>query len=342
MALDQIWKQQLTLVTYGNEFLAQDLSFSRWLNHSIFNQHHFAFRDLLSQHLLAQHFQVWLEGLKKQGVRRLSLHVSQLLEDEKNPNANVELLPLAHVIISHHAQGKTAWMIGKELAEWYGADNDYEAPEAQRSPLRYEVFWRYELNHKLVKRIEADLEQPNWDDIQAFTEHELFANMLAQDFSEPVYTGLPYFGTLPALQAHTESPTHLALIPTDYSADYAHQNLYRLDALNDFIQSKIQRPYDENGQVLSPERQLNLRHFSQKIDDLTAKFISKVANHYKTAQLTPKVAPDPFAGLNTEDRSSKIAQAEKPQAHPKAGTSSVITLILITIVICLIGYYFGL
>ena len=57
MALDQIWKQQLTLVTYGNEFLTKELSFNRWKQHPIFDQQQFAFRDLLSQHLLAQHFQ---------------------------------------------------------------------------------------------------------------------------------------------------------------------------------------------------------------------------------------------------------------------------------------------
>jgi len=138
MAIDQIWKQQLTLVTYGNEYLTQDLSFNRWIQHSIFNQHQFAFRDLMSQHLLAQHFQIWLEGLKKQGVRRLSLHRSDLLVDENNPNANVELLPLAHFIVSHGAKAKTAWIIGKELPEWYSADNDYDAPKSQQSPLRHE------------------------------------------------------------------------------------------------------------------------------------------------------------------------------------------------------------
>ena len=37
MALDQIWKQQLTLVTYGNEYLG-NLNFSRWVEHPIFNQ----------------------------------------------------------------------------------------------------------------------------------------------------------------------------------------------------------------------------------------------------------------------------------------------------------------
>ena len=66
MAIDQIWKQQLTLVTYGNEYLEGNLNFRRWVEHPIFNQNRLIFRDLLSQHLLAQHFQIWLEGLKKQ------------------------------------------------------------------------------------------------------------------------------------------------------------------------------------------------------------------------------------------------------------------------------------
>ncbi|MEX7475884.1 hypothetical protein AB0861_006445, partial [Acinetobacter baumannii] len=39
MALNQIWKQQLTLVTYGNEYLHQNLSFSQWRQHHIFDQH---------------------------------------------------------------------------------------------------------------------------------------------------------------------------------------------------------------------------------------------------------------------------------------------------------------
>jgi hypothetical protein len=69
MALDQIWKQQLTLVTYGNEYLAGNLNFSRWIEHPIFNQNRLIFRDLLSQHLLAQHFQIWLEGLKNKVLK---------------------------------------------------------------------------------------------------------------------------------------------------------------------------------------------------------------------------------------------------------------------------------
>ncbi len=156
MALDQIWKQQLALVTYGNEYLAQDLSFNRWLKHQFLTSINFSFVILLSQHLLAQHFQIWLEALNKQGVRRLSLHQPTILNDEKNPNPNVELLPFAHFIVSHEAQHKSAWIFGKELAEWYTAEQDYIAPVSQQSELRQEVMWRYQLNHKLAKQLDVD------------------------------------------------------------------------------------------------------------------------------------------------------------------------------------------
>lgn len=342
MALDQIWKQQLTLVTYGNEYLNKELGFNRWKQHPIFDQHLFVFRDLLSQHLLAQHFQIWLEGLKKQGVKRLSLHSSSLLNDEQNPNANVELLPLAHFIVSHEANKKTAWIFGKELAEWYNADNDFEAPAAQQISLRDETFWRFELNHKLAKRLETDLQSPNWDDIQSYLQTELFNSPFTQGFIEPAQQNLPYYG-------YTQNPTNnadttlnsnkLALLPTDYSADFAHQSLYRLESLEHYLQNQLQHPQHEDGSPLSADEQLNLRHFSQKLDDLSAKFIVKIANHYQSAQLTPVVAPNPLEGMSASAPSS----IHKPHAHHhKVSTSAVIKLILITVIICIVAYYFGL
>lgn len=336
MSLDPIWKQQLTLVTYGNQYLSQELSVQHWIQHPIFNQHVLNFRDLLSQHLLAQHFQVWLEGLKKQGVTRLSLHSSELFNDQQNPNANIELLPISHVVISHKSHTKQAWMLGKELAEWYSADNDYEAPHNQTEQLRHETFWCYELNAKLMKKIDADLTQPNWDDIHQYTEQELFLHRYSQGFSEPLAQNSPYYGDALAPlnpEDHQTLHTQLALFPTDYAADYAHQTLHRLDALHDHIQGKIQHPYDADNVILAPEEQLNLRHFSQKLDDLSAKFIVKVANHYQTAKLTP-----------TTPVASPLHQAshESKQNHSKVGKTSVLTLIAITIILCICAYYFGL
>jgi hypothetical protein len=348
MALDQIWKQQLTLVTYGNEYLNQDLSFSRWLNHAIFDQHSFLFRDLISQHLLAQHFQIWLEGLKKQGVQRLSLHNASSLNDEQNPNANVELLAFPHFIVSHAQNKKTAWILGKELPEWYTSDNDYSAPQKQSINLRQAIFWRYELNSKLAKRIEADFNQPNWEEIKAFMNNELFESKYAAGFTNPLNLSEPYYGVDESSSSFSEENTlstnsdRLALLPTDYQADYAHSTLHRLDALATFTQQKIQQPFNEDGTVLTPDEQLNLRHFSQKLDDLSAKFITKIANHYKTARLQPLEIPNNPLEETTYSKVSNFKSEPTQTEQQKSGKSGVFTLIIITVIICLLGYYFGL
>jgi len=347
MALDQIWKQQLTLVTYGNEYLRQNLSFTHWVQHAIFNQHNLRFRDLMSQHLLAQHFQIWLEGLKKRGTQRISLHSSSLLNDEQNPNSNIELLAIPHFIVSHEQNKKTAWIFGKELAEWYSAENDYEAPKPQQEQCRQETFWRFELNSKLAKRIEADLQQPNWDDIQVYTNNELFDSKFAQGFIEPANRDYPYYG-IPktAMENADGSPVleskYLPLLPGEYQADYAHITLHRLEALSGYIRQQQQHPYHADGSELTPEEQLNLRHFSQKLDDLTAKFIVKVANHYQSARLTKVEVANPLDGAAAIPPSTAQLKSHPAHTSHKVGTSGVIKLILLTIIICVLAYYFGL
>ena len=346
MALDPIWKQQLTLVTYGNEYLQQNLSFDHWLTHSIFTQHRLSFRDLISQHLLAQHFQIWLEGLKKQGTQRISLHSSTVLNNEKNPNANVELLPISHFIVSHKHQQKTAWIFGKELPEWYSAEQDYEVPKSQQPSGRQELFWRFELNTKLAKQIDADLHAPNWNDIQLYTENELFQNPCVQGFIEPTHRDSPYYGmTQAATENHANSvifdSKYLPILPTAYQADYAHSTLHRLEALASYIQQKQQSSHADGSQ-LNAEQQLNLRHFSQKLDDLTAKFIVKVANHYQSAKLSPVVGANPLDGAHDTAPISQNLKSRKRVSPQKVGAASVFKLILLTIIICVAAYYFGL
>lgn len=332
MALDQIWKQQLTLVTYGNEFLAGNLNFSRWIEHPIFNQNRLIFRDLLSQHLLAQHFQIWLEGLKKQGVKKLSLHLSSILNDEQNPNINVELLPFSHFIVSHQANKKTAWICGLELAAWYNSDNEFEAPLSQRTTLREESFWRYELNDKFAKKVDADLQKLNWNEIAVFLERELFNHKYTEDFLEPEQQDFPFYGY--EIDPTAISSKQLALIPTDYPADCAHRLLHRTQALTDYLEEKRRHPYHDSGELMSPEEQINLRNFSQKTDDLFAKLIVKIANHYQTAQLT--------AEPEIIDRTMETSEHFNQVHHHKVGTAGVIKLIILTVIICMVAYYFGL
>lgn len=352
MTLDPIWKQQLALVTYGNEFLSQKLNFNQWVNHSIFNQHYFAFRDLHSQHLLAQHFQVWLEGLKQQGVTQLSLHNSSLLLDEKNPNPNVELLPYAHFIVSHVGSHKTAWICGKELATWYTADNDYEAPSAQKIPTRIETMWRYELNTSHAKRVDTDLVSPNWEDIHIYTDNELFDRPIAQGLVPPVELGQSYFGyhKQTGLSDSSSKSLDLPLLPDTYNATYAHETLIRLEALDQALDKKLKQPFNDLGEAMSSEEILNIRHFRQKLEELTAKFVTKVANHYKTARLTPIAVTSPLDNPTETSNQKRFFQSETANSNQNTSTSStaksgktgVFTLILITALICICAYYFGL
>ncbi|WP_297425073.1 hypothetical protein [uncultured Acinetobacter sp.] len=330
MALDPIWQQQLTLVSYGNQYLAHDLNLSRWLNHAIFAQHAFFFRDLNSQQLLAQHFQIWLEGLKAQGVTRLSLHCSSLLLNEKNPNPNIELIPYAHFIVSHSPKAQHAWLCGRELAAWYQSEQDYEAPIGQEMVNRVETLWRYELNSKLAKHIAADLQCPNWDEIEQFLQTELFNHPLAQDFTVP-HAGMAYYG-IPDPQDQSD---YLALIPSEVQADYAHERLHQLDALTQHIATLRKLAQQQDAQDLPAERHLQYKHFAEKIEDLHAKFIVKVANHYATAHLSHQSAQTPLDSAIDEKLDFPTASSKK------VGATHVIKLILMTALICAAAYYFG-
>lgn len=123
----------------------------------------------------------------------------------------------------------------QKLAEWYNADHDYEVPKPQQEQCRQEIFWRFELNPKLAKRVDADLQRkPNWDDIQLYTDNELFDNKFTQGFNEPANRDFPYYGISPSdLERVDSSPVaeskYLPLLPTEYQADYAHTTLHRLE-----------------------------------------------------------------------------------------------------------------
>ena len=92
---------------------------------------------------------------------------------------------------------------------------------------------------------------------------------------------------------------------------------------------------DPLGEDLDQEQIINLRNFTHKTDDLFAKLIVKAANHYQTAQLKPVEKPSPFDATN-----ESAAHLKAP--HHKAGGTGVIKLIVLTIIICALAYYFGL
>lgn len=334
MALHPIWKLQLTLVSYGNEYLSKNISIQTWLKHSIFRQQQLSFRDLLSQHLLAQHFQVWLEGLKAQGYQKLSLHCSSVLNDEKNPNANIELIPYGHFIVSHHSRSKTAWIFGQELAEWYRSEHDYIFPPSQKNVLPQHTMWALELDARLSKKIDDDLFAPNWDDVNILLQKELFETSFAASFVEPENQDLAYDG-LSESDLHTIHKNQLdvqilPLLPAQYHAPFAHQSLHRLDALSQHLQQLLQtQSEDQMQKIENPTSYIN---FAQKIDTISPKIIAYIANHYPSAQLTP-----PSAQLNKQKSLSSYMGLIK-----KAGGKQVMILIFIITILSVFAYYFTL
>lgn len=314
MALDPIWKQQLVLVTYGNEFLKNQLSFNTWVNHDIFQNVLLQFRSLQTQHLLAQHFQIWLENLKAQGVTQLSLHEASLLKEGTNPNPNIELLQFSHFIVAHSAQKKVAWLFGQELAEWYTADNEYEVPTAQQLKSKLMTMWDFELPQQVIKQVNLDLNRPNWDNISDYLEKEIFnqsyiTNFTVNELNTAYYTG-------------TSNPESQSLLPQDYHAEISHEFLFKLEQLDQQIEK-----YRKESNSLTAEMQ----SFSQKVDELFSKLIVKTANHYKEAKRKVILGNSPF---DHDENSS-------PEHKPSASTKSVIALILITIIIGALVYYFG-
>ncbi len=310
MSLDPIWKQQLTLVTYGNAFLHGHVYFSAWRDHVIFDQHYFQFRDLNSQHLLAQHFQVWLEYLKKNGTEKLSLHCSSLLNEEKNPNANVELFPYAHFIVSHEKERKVAWIFGKELAQWYEADNDFELPQKQKSALRFETFWQFELNAKLSKKINADFEHADWAAIHQYLDEEIFQKSVIQN-------------ALTYNENNSSANLIASLFPDHLPENSAITNLERIENLNEALIKQ------KNNPLQTEESKVEIS-LIQKLDDLHAKLIVKAANHYQTAQ-AQQVKTPLDQNLN-----------ENEAAPQKISAMSITQLLIVIIVLCSLAYYFGL
>lgn len=314
MALDPIWKQQLVLVTYGNEFLKNQLSFNTWVNHDIFQNVLLQFRSLQTQHLLAQHFQIWLENLKTQGVTQLSLHEASLLKEGTNPNPNIELLQFSHFIVAHNAQKKVAWLFGQELAEWYTADNEYEVPTAQQLKSKLMTMWDFELPQQVIKQVNLDLNRPNWDNISDYLEKEIFnqsyiTNFTVNELNTAYYTG-------------TSNPESQSLLPQDYHAEISHEFLFKLEQLD----QQIEKHRKESNSLTA-----EMQSFSQKVDELFSKLIVKTANHYKEAKRKVILGNSPF---DHNENSS-------PEHKPSASTKSVMALILITIIIGALVYYFG-
>ncbi len=312
MALDPIWQQQLCLVSYGNQFLQQSQPIEPWLQHAIFYNHQLEFRDLQSHALIAQHFKIWLQGLKAQGVRHLSLHPSQLLLKDKNPNCNVLLIDTAPVIVSHGIKTKSVWILGQDLPQW-DTDNTFRMPPSQSSNIQIYQLWRYELNKKHHKAILRDLNKHDWDALHGQLQQNFISPALVQGFIEPTQPDSPFYGSTLIEKHPDDALMHqiqiLPILPSTVAAPLAHEWLHRASALQDWLH--------ENPNAW-PTKQMQHWH------NTMMQLIVAIANHYPSAALTRSAQP--------------VTSAHQ---HSHVSSMTVWKILLLMLIICVAGYYFG-
>jgi hypothetical protein len=103
----------VALVSYGTQFLRDEIELEDWYRHGVFFDTRLQFRDL-DNALLADDFTLWLDILKASGATRLSLH----------PAKKVSIAPTRfrsgeeHVVIVHFAERHEIWVVATELPRW--------------------------------------------------------------------------------------------------------------------------------------------------------------------------------------------------------------------------------
>lgn len=105
--------RQVALVSYGTQFLRNEIELEDWYRHGVFFDTRLQFRDL-DNALLADDFTLWLEILKASGAMRLSLHLAGQFDIDL-PRASPDD---AHAVVAHFADRHEIWAVGSELPGW--------------------------------------------------------------------------------------------------------------------------------------------------------------------------------------------------------------------------------
>ena len=105
---DETFLRQVTLVSYGTQFLCGKLPLNGWYHHSIFHKTRFQFRSADDNRLLADDFTLWLAALRNAGAQRLSLHT----DNEFPAMARHFGRKVNCVVAVHHADHYELWTGG--------------------------------------------------------------------------------------------------------------------------------------------------------------------------------------------------------------------------------------
>lgn len=105
--------RQVALVSYGTQFLRDEIELEDWYRHGVFFDARLQFRDQ-DNTLLADDFTLWLEILKASGATRLSLHLAGQFDIDLPRTSPGE----GHAVVAHFADRHEIWTVGSELPGW--------------------------------------------------------------------------------------------------------------------------------------------------------------------------------------------------------------------------------
>lgn len=112
--LNKSLMRQVALVSYGTQYLRDEILLDDWYRHGVFFEARIQFRSLGDNTLLADDFTWWLGILKLSGATRLTLHLAKQFEIGLPHPFNGD----EFAVVVHYPDRYQIWAIGKEQAQW--------------------------------------------------------------------------------------------------------------------------------------------------------------------------------------------------------------------------------
>lgn len=275
-------ERQVALVSYGTQYLRDQIALEDWHRHGTFFNARLQFRALADNALLADDFTLWLGILKVSGATRLSLHLASAFEVDAARAAEREI----YVVVVHFPDRHQLWAVGEERAAWLDHPL-FPNEEFQRYPVfpdaayyggPIDSYWCLE-------------DRPGQLDVPD-TDWKALARAIAADLASPVPSSLapagPYFGALP----HDVPWAKFPLFPSSSFTSLAHRIMATLARMqskfsNDTNPKNDSSPY----QFMDAEGAAKMDDWGKRLDSWMLEVQLRCANESRSIDLTGKNTP---------------------------------------------------
>lgn len=285
MYLDQAYRQ-ITLVSYGNEYLKGAIDSDLLDRHPLLFDHFPILRDLDHGTLLCGSASHLLEHLKSLGATKISLHLSSDLVDDLIDSKRFTFFNSeSSFCIAVHFQDSTfkVLVFSKEIPSLQSYD-DTDYPIFSNYSSYYdntETYTLHELSETSISNIQKDVAPVDWQSFFNFVQNSLYPNDIAKRYGIypiPLDNNNCYEGNL----FNSEKEEQYPLLPFTIRKNYASNLIKNTAILEKYYASAshckneyndyIQMDDDEKKQFATATRNLTFLH---------PLILKNCANHYQ-------------------------------------------------------------